>query len=184
MSSRSKMTSYSKVLPDEYTKLGKELAGGHLSSVAKAVVGHKQLQEEILKLLLDKVDNECSELCRRQSSSRSLFRRAPLMQFLEWDWKLAIDELASKAPTLLHVLTTIASQSDHRNSKKLGSAHYPGIITSAAVILKERNREMVGIQSLISLLLFNSRVEKQVNILNLSILYNIIIIKFYANNTL
>ena len=88
-----------------------------------------------------------------------------MMKFLEWNGKLAIDELASKAPTLLHVLTTIASRSDHCNSKKLGSAHYPDIIMSAAVILKERNREMIGIQSLISLLLFNSRVEKQVNII-------------------
>lgn len=161
MSSRSKVIPYSKILPDEYTKLGKQLAGGHLPSIAKAVVGHKQLYE-VFKLILDKVDDECNQLCRRQPSSPSLFRRAPLTQFMEWDWKLAIDELANKAPTLLHVLTTIASRSDHRNSKKSGNAHYPGIIMSVAVILKERNREMVGIQSLISLLLFNSRVEKQV----------------------
>ena len=50
MSSRSKVT---KILPDEYTKLGKALAGGHLPSVAKAVIGHKQLQEEVFKLILD-----------------------------------------------------------------------------------------------------------------------------------
>ena len=162
MSSRSKITPYSKTLPDEYTKLGKELVGGHLPSIAKAVVGHKQLYEQVLKLVLDKIDNECNELCRRQSSSLSLFRKAPVTQTMEWDWKLVIDELENKAPTLLHVLITIASRSDHRNSKKLGNAHYPGIIMSAAVILKERNREMVGIQSLMSLLLFNSRVEKQV----------------------
>ncbi len=170
MSSRFKVTPYSKILPDEYTKLGKELAGGHLRSIAKAVVGHKQLYEEVLKLILDKVDNECSQLCQRQPSSPSLFRRVPLTQFVEWDWKLAIDELASKAPTLLLVLTTIASRSDHRNSKKLGYAHYPGIVMSAAMILKERNREMVGIQSLMSLLLFNSRVEKQVSNYNICIM--------------
>ena len=175
MSSRSKVT---KILPDEYTKLGKAIAGGHLPSVAKAVIGHKQLQEEVFKLILDKVDNECNELCRRQSSSLSLFRRAPLMQFVEWDWKFAIDELVNKAPTLLQILTTIASHSDHRNSKKLGNAHYPGIIMSAAVILKERNREMVGIQSLISLILFNSRVEKQVNTIIDSIIIIFVSCKF------
>ena len=82
MSSRSRMTPYSTILPDEYIKLGKELAGGHLPSVAKAVVGHKQLQEEVFKLLLDKVDNECNQLSRRQSISLSLFRRAPLTQLV------------------------------------------------------------------------------------------------------
>ena len=101
-----------KILPDEYTKLGKALAGGHLPSVAKAVIGHKQLQEEVFKLILDKVDNKCNELCRWQSSSLLLFRRAPLMQFVEWDKKFAIDELINKAPTILqipplpHTLTT------------------------------------------------------------------------------
>ena len=61
------------------------------------------------------------------------------MQFVEWDWKFAIGELVSKAPTLF-ANTTITSNSDQRNSKKLGNAHYAGIIKSAAVILTERNR--------------------------------------------
>ena len=57
-----------------------------------------------------------------------------------------------QAPLLLQFLV---------NKKKGESAHYLSILMAVAVILKERNREMCGVQSLISLLLFASRVDKQ-----------------------
>ena len=155
-------TTYSKVLPDHCVQLGKKLAGGNLPSLAKAVIAHQQLYEEILKQIHAKINNECSRLCQRQTDCVSLLRKAPLTRLLEWDWKFVIDELAQKAPTVLSVLSSIATHNDHRNAKKVGSCHYPGIVMSAAIILKERNREMTGIQSLTSLILFNSRVEKQV----------------------
>ena len=65
-------------------------------------------------------------------------------------------ELQAKAPTLLRVLSTIGAHNDHRNQKKCGSM--------ASVVLKERNREMCGLQSIMSLLLFASRVDKVVSI--------------------
>jgi len=40
-------------------------------------------------------------------------------------------------------------------------AHYPGICITVAVFLKERNWEMCGMQSLISLL-YSSHIEKQI----------------------
>ena len=49
-----------------------------------------------------------------------------------------------KAPILLHILTAVASLSDHRNQNKVGSHHFPGISSAVAVLSKERNREMDG----------------------------------------
>ena len=51
---------------------------------------------------------------------------------------------------------------DHRNRSKSGRAHQPGICMAAAVVLKERNQKMTGVQSLVSLMLFASHVDKQV----------------------
>ena len=76
--------------------------------------------------------------------------------------KNCIRELESKAPTLLRVLSTICSQNDHCNQHKHSDVHHPGIFMSVATILKERNREMCGIQTLVSLLLFTSQVDKKV----------------------
>jgi len=74
-----------------------------------------------------------------------------------------IYDLSLKAPTLLHVLSSIVSYSDHRN-KKANSAHHPGLCMTVVILLKERNREVCGVQSLLSLLLYSSHVDKQVGI--------------------
>ena len=41
--------------------------------------------------------------------------------------------------------------------------HYPGLCMSVAILLKERNREMSGLQYIVSLLLYSSHVDKQVS---------------------
>lgn len=68
-----------------------------------------------------------------------------------------------KSPILLRLLRRIVSHSDHRNEQKRADHHNPGISMSAAVLLKERNREIVGVQTHISLALFTSRVHKDVS---------------------
>ena len=56
---------------------------------------------------------------------------------------------------------------------------------TAAVLLKERNREMCGIQSLISLLLYSSHVDKQVgNTVKVIKLYNIPVFYVYTTGVL
>ena len=79
---------------------------------------------------------------------------------LQWDE--FIGELKERAPTLFKLLSKITSHSDKRNEKKRGSAHFPGICMAASIILKERNREMCGVQGVMSLLLFASRADKVV----------------------
>lgn len=75
----------------------------------------------------------------------------------EFKWTTYVNEMESKAPTLLRFLMYLVSHSDRRNNVKQGDHHYPAVCMSAAVILKERNREMVSLPTYISLLLFSSR---------------------------
>ena len=50
-------------------------------------------------------------------------------------WDELIQEMESKSPLLLRVLTTIAVRNDHRNKKKVGPAHYPVNRVLPAVLL-------------------------------------------------
>ena len=77
----------------------------------------------------------------------SPFRKVAVDKFPMFQWKSLIEHLLSTAPTLFRLLSTISSHSDHRNKKKVDSAHYPGICMTAAVLLKERNREMCGVDA-------------------------------------
>jgi len=162
VSTPSRPKPWSKLLPEEDSKIGRALAGGSLQSLASAVMQHKSLSELILLRVLDTIGAECTTLCRR--SLPSLFRKISTPTLCEFNWQSMVDELQAKAPTLLRVLSTICANNDHRNQHKCGSAHYPSICMAASIILKERNREMCGVQSILSLLLFASHVDKVVSI--------------------
>ena len=69
-----------------------------------------------------------------------------------------------KAPILSRITTSIVKHNDHRNGNKKGTHHIPGMCMAIAILLKERNREMRGIQSLLSLVLFDSHMQKRVHV--------------------
>ena len=162
MSTTSKRVPWCTSLTEDDAKIGRVLAGCHLPSLAKAIFNHGQLRELVFTLFLNQIDRECNTLCQRSAAPLSRFRHIPVSDLTEFDWKACIDELSVKAPHFLEVLTKIVCHSDASNKKKVTSAHYPAICMATCIILKERNREMCGIKSLVSLLLFTSRVQKQV----------------------
>ena len=75
---------------------------------------------------------------------------------LTFRWGDYYKELDQKAP-LSRIATSIVKHNDHRNK---GTHHIPGVCMAIAILLKERNREMCSIQSLLLLILFQSRAEK------------------------
>ena len=131
-----------------------------MASVAKAVYACSTLRELLLKHFIATIDLEVTELCKRNSPS--MFRRLSTNAMCTFDWQKCVEELKLKAPILLDIVLTLVSKNDGRNKHKSGTAHFPGVCTAIAVILKERNREMCSIQMLLSLVLFTSRVQKQV----------------------
>ena len=162
MSTPSRQVPYCHHLDDSLCKLGRALAGGNLSTISKLVLAHNDLREQILLRVIEMIDRECACLCQRAASPPSIFRKIPIKSLAEFQWSGCIDELLRKAPVLLRVFSKIVSSNDHRNQQKRGDRHQPGICTAIAVLLKERNREMNGLQRMLSLVLFTSRVQKQV----------------------
>ena len=120
------------------------------------------VREEVITLFLDAIDRECVALCQKLSVSR--FRLIPVEELQQFKWTYLVEELQSRSPLLLRLLTATVGRSDNRNQSKAGAAHNPGICAAVAVILKERNREMCGLQSEVSLLMFSCHCEKKVEI--------------------
>ena len=142
--------------------MARQLLGGHAPSIAKAVMAMDSVREVMFHLFLDAINSECNNLCQRSPSNRSQFRKMPISQFIDFKWSELVSELEARAPLLLKALSSIVARNDHRNQSKVGASHFPGICMAAATILKERNREMCGVQSLISLLMYSCHCEKKV----------------------
>ena len=113
--------------------------------------------------VLNIVSSESGVLCKRSPENRSCFCKVPLETMEEFEWAKYITELQNKAPTLLRLISTIVQHNDHRNATKHSDHHHPRIYMAVAVLMKERNREMCGIQSLITLLLFRGQAQKKVS---------------------
>ena len=148
-------------IPTSLTKIVRVFAGGSLASITKAIFAYRELWDSLLQKVTSTLDEEFTQLSKRSSHPTSLFCRIPLADTLpQLRWSDYVAELEKKAPVTLQL---IVSKKDSRNQKKCGNPHFPGICMSIAIRLKERNREMCHIQTLLSLLLFSLCVQKQVN---------------------
>lgn len=161
MTTPSRPAPYSQELKKEEAKLARVLLGGHAPSIAKAALAMDNVKDAIITQLLVILNEECRQLCRLGPDT-SLFRTVSLSQMMDFKWDGMLTQLKTTAPLLLKILHSLASRNDHRNKVKIGAVHSPGICTAAAVILKERNREMCGLQSITSLLMYSCHCEKQV----------------------
>ena len=164
MHSPSHTSPLTSTLSPDLQKIGRVLKGGNIPSIAKAVFAHQELQKCIVTKCLDLITAECSIVCRKNPANPSPFRRISIDHLGEFSLEAFMQELKTHAPTLFQVASVIASHNDHKNQYKKGSQHHPGICMALAVLLKERNREMCGLQTLVSIALFNSRVQKKVTV--------------------
>lgn len=138
------------------------MAGGHPESIVKAVLNHPELQQITITMVTNMLNTECSTLCKKDTPTPSPFRKMTFDQMRQFNWSLLIKDLQAKAPILFKMLYTVVSHSDKRNQLKRDEAHHPAICMAVATLLKDRNREMGGLQTIVSLLLFKSCVKKLV----------------------
>ena len=151
-------------LGESYVHIGRALAGGHPETIAKSVLAHIEIRTVLVNKMVEMMDGECLASCRMPKDTEETppFRKMTFDQLNEFKWEMLISELQTRALLLLKLLSTIVSHSDKRNQHKQGTVHCPAICMAVATILKERNKNMVGLQTLVSLLLFKSLVQKQV----------------------
>ncbi len=148
---------------ERFHKVAQTVAGGHLSSIAKAVFTEPGLRSCIVDKVVSLINDECSQLCSTSAKPGTLFRQVSFEPSPSFSWNgQCIAELQSKCPTLYQVLWAIVSRSDKRNRVKKGDHYFPGMCVATAVLLKERNKHMIGIQTILSLILYSSRVQKKV----------------------
>ena len=55
------------MLSNELEKLGRALAGENLPRIAKEVLSHPKLRNLLIDKVLDLVNTECNELCRKNN---------------------------------------------------------------------------------------------------------------------
>ena len=139
-------------------KVARALIGDDADSIAKAAMKIDDVKEAIIKQILRILNEECA-----RDNTQSQFRKIPVSQLRQFKWKDMIAELQSTAPLFYRVMYSLASRNDYRNLVKVGTVHSPGICSAVAILLKERNREMCGLQSMISLLMYSCHCEKQVS---------------------
>ena len=142
-------TPLSRTLDDADGRVARMLLGGHAPSIASAILANEATREAVFTHFLNSINQECSVLCKTSVEIPKM-RHINADELADFQWECMRKEMELKAPLLLKVLTTIAVRNDHRNRKKVGSSHLPGICTAAAVLLKERNCHMCGLQKLVS----------------------------------
>ena len=154
------MTSSLQPLGEAKGKIVGSLVAGDIPSTTSAIMEMKELKEAIYNHYMQTLTNECINLC--STADDSLFRNIPVTAMAKYSWSDFMKELQSKAPTLLLTLLTLVSFNDHRNTKKLGTSHFPGVCSAVAILLKERSKNMCGLQSLVSVIMYSCHCEKQV----------------------
>ena len=150
-----------KTLSQQERKVAQSLVVGNTAEFVAATMEVEKFKEGVFTHFLQTINTECGTLS--QTSCPSLFRSIPVASLSSISWVEFIAELGSKAPTFLKILVFLFSINDARNKTKVGAVHFPGICAAVAVLLKERCREMCGIQSLVSVLMYSCHCEKQVH---------------------
>ena len=143
VSSPTRSSPWQTFLRESLSKLGRALTSGNMEVVTKAICNNNSLFPNVLKSIIGKIQQECTYLCRR--SHPTSFRRCNVEEDIgNFDWEKYCHELQEKAPLLWQLLLSIATFNDHRAKGKVEESHFPGIVVAAAIVLKERSREMIG----------------------------------------
>ena len=149
-----------KTLQQAESKLVGALVRHHTPSIVNAAIEIPGVKDELFSYFSHLIVTECQVLCQKKPPS--LFRHVPVEKIDDFEWEDLMKELQSRAPLLLKVLSAIVARVDPRCEKKSSTILYPAIVTAVAVLLKGRNREMCGVQSIVSCLMYACHCEKQV----------------------
>ena len=128
---------YTAYLDNSFSRIGRTLAGGNTNTLVSALFAHDSLRDLLIKRVIATVNDEC---IMSSLSAITLSQVQPQYSF----------ELELRSPVLFQLFKTIVSHGDHRNEKKKGDVHIPAVCMAVSVLLKERNREMVGIQTCVA----------------------------------
>ena len=122
---------------------------------ARVLLKSPVLRNATLKEVQNVVRRECNSICQMLPKP-SLLRTGSSFNFANFSWSSLLQELSSKAPTLLAVLMA-ASGCDHATSKStlpVGMA--------ASVVLFSRSQHLCNVQTMIGGILYAGHAAKKV----------------------
>jgi len=117
------------------------------------------LRDATVQEMLSTVKHECDLLCKLVPSS-SILRSSSVHSLKEVKWESVQDDLKSRAPVLLSVLTTAATGGSGSSTR----SPPPSVIgMAAAVLLKARSKNMCKLQAMVGALLYAGHASKRVS---------------------
>ena len=140
---------------------------------ARTCLALPAVKSEALKQVVAAVKSECRRLCQLKPKP-SVLRMKSSDELKSFTWKAVTLELKQRAPILLAVLQAAAesyrqrvprqtlSRRRKKGSKLMKMARESVIGMAAAVLLKERNKNMCKLQAVISTLLYAGHASKEV----------------------
>ena len=108
-----------------------------MPSIADAVMDHSTLSDTVLERIIYKINSECFRICQL-TKPLSTFRKIDASKCSSFQWKMLIEELSLKAPTLLKILSPIVTANDKRKQIAVPGSHNPGLCMACSCYSPER----------------------------------------------
>lgn len=134
-------------------------SGESIDILAKKIFCVQNIKQNIWKLFLSQIEDDCKYLTQRRLSCLSDTGYLALVSF---DWITVIQEMLDLNPLILDVLLSATTSSKKQRSVE----HFKNIVPECGlvygIIMKRRFKDMSRIQRFISLALANERVHQKV----------------------
>lgn len=140
------------------------LVRGTYKQIANAVWKNTSLRKELTCLVLRDVEEEVTNMCSKKDPS--CLRSTDMESMLSLTMEKVSNEVEKRAPLFFSFLSTACINKDRRN--KLPRHDFAAIAMSAAICLRNRSRNLLAVQLLITTFLYHS--NWMVSYFNLSIL--------------
>ena len=140
-----------KTLLGSYQTLGKALAHGVPSQIAKAVMNCPTVRIHVVSSVMKAVSKEVSGLCGK--SRPSLLRKTSKEDLQNFDLQKLCKEWQERAPIFYAFLLNTASRTNRKGT------WFGSVALAASILLKQRNREMNATAAVMGILLKSKAAE-------------------------
>ena len=132
------------------------------NELIEAIFDHDVLKDKAIGKVEQAVSNECTAVCKK-TEEISVFRKSGVPQLLTFSINDAFSELCEKASVFMRILAVAASSERElrrqRQFAKRGKT--AAILSSAATLLKCRDKDMAAFHHLLALYLYQEGASKQ-----------------------
>lgn len=143
---------FNKSLDPDLEALGKALAHGPPSRIAKAAIKCRSIQKQLIEQVLRIVSGEVNSLCSRKNPS--LLRKSGKEDLQNYDMEKLCDEWKDRAPVFYSFLLTSCTSKSSKHVK-----WFPSVALAGSILLKQRNNHMSATASVMGILAKTRSIE-------------------------